>query len=730
MNKDLKSDILGGFAAMLVALPSAIAYGLVIFAPLGSSYTAMGAVGGIIGSVVMGLTAPILGGTPRLISAPCAPAAALLSMFAAEVLSTGSVPVEIIPLYITVIAFGAGIVQIISGAAGGGTFIKYIPYPVVAGFLSGVGILIFTGQLPKFFGIPVGISAMHGLINPSTWNSNSLIIGAVTIAVMFVGPKIIKVVPASIAALSSGIAVYFFLGIFDPKLMSLADNQLVVGSINAGPSEILNRICENFTSISNIGISSLGILVVPIVSLGILLSIDTLKTCLVLDVLTGHRHNSNRELFGQGMANVLSSIAGGMPGSGAMGGTLVNYYSGGKTRLSGMFEGIFALAALVLFARFIQWIPLASLSGVLLVVAVRMIDSKSLRLLRHRSTIFDFAVILAVVLSAVFLSLIAAAGVGIAFAIILFMKNQIRYNVVRKRSFGNNVFSKKKRPASEQKILEERGGETLIVELQGQLFFGTTDQLYSELEKFIGKCRYFILDMRRVHSVDFTAANMLSQIRKKICEKDGMIAFASVPQSVPTGQNVRAYLEDLGFDSSLEGALFFNILDDSLVWAEEEIINEAIPGFHHRKPLDLSEIEFFSGISEETMSFIRQFSNEKNYSRGERIFSMGDKGDEIFFVRKGTVRIETPTASGAFHHLGTFGRGSFFGDLAFLDRRSRSANADAVSDVQLYVLNRDLFDTIAKDRPVVARIFFERLSLEISDRLRINVKEMISMEEN
>ncbi len=730
IRENLTGDILGGFAAMLVALPSAIAFGLIIFAPLGGDAASKGALAGIIGAVVLGLLAPVFGGTSRLISAPCAPAAALLSIFALDAVSRGTIPLDMAPLYIAIVAFGAGLIQLIAGIAGGGTFIKYIPYPVVAGYLSGVGILIFLGQLPKFLGLPKGINLQDGIISFGQWRWESILIGSVTILVMLLAPKIIKGVPASIAALGSGIAVYFILAYFNHNLMKLEGNPFVVGHINASVGDIATVVGRNITSAASINIYSIKMLIITIISLGVLLSIDTLKTCVVLDVLTGTRHNSNRELFGQGISNMAAAVFGGVPGSGTMGGTLVNIYSGGRTRFSGIFEGISALAVLLLIAKYISWIPVASLAGVLLVVAVRMIDRKSFHLLRNRSTIFDFAVILAVVVSAISLSLIAAAGVGIALAVILFLRNQIRFPVVRRRVFGNQIFSKKNRPVSEQKVLEEKGTQTLVVELQGQLFFGTTDQLYTQIEPFIGSCRYFILDMKRVLSIDFTAANMLTQLRSKISEKGGKLIFSSVPLSVPTGENVRAYLEQLGFEESNEQVNFFQELDDAVEWVEDEYIKEFLPERLHGKALELSEFDFFNNFSTQSLSTLSQYLVDKKLSNDNKIFSIGDKGGEIYFIKKGSVRIELPLTNGTSHHLSTFSRGAFFGDLSFLDNQPRSADAIAIGNVELFILKREDFNKISQNFPDVAGIFFERLSVEISHRLRQNVIELKALEEN
>ena len=724
----LRGDLFGGLAAMLVALPSAIAYGIIIFSPIGPEFSGMGAVAGIIGSVVLGVIAPLFGGTPRLVSSPCAPAAAVLSVFAMETAGAGVVPRETIPLLIAVVACGAGLVQLIAGAVRGGTFIKYIPYPVIAGYLSGVGILIFWGQVPKFLG------TLHGdtrvlLMSPSLWRWESILIGSVTIIVMLAMPRIVKAIPASIAALGSGIACYFILAAFNPDLLTIQENPLLIGAISASPRDLVAAMSANAARLGSLPLSGLAALVVPVLTLGVLLSVDTLKTCVVLDVLTGSRHNSNRELVGQGIANMASAACGGAPGSGTMGGTLVNIYSGGATRLSGLIAGLWSLAVLVFFVGSIAWIPVASLAGVLLVVGVRMVDLKSLQLLKHRSTVFDFMVILAVIVSAISMSLIAAAGVGIVLAIALFLREQLRFPVVRRTLHGNQIFSKRSRFAPERGILERKGQATLIIELQGQLFFGTTDQLYTQIEPHIASCRYFILDMRRVLSVDFTAANMLNQIKRKIVESGGQLIFASVPLSVPTGQNIRRYLENLGFAPHEGRVSFFPELDAALEWVEDRCLSESECA-DDGGPLDLAEFEFFNGVSAQAIEKLREKIEEKSFTDGSRIFRFGDPGGNIYFVRSGLVRIELPLGDGTMHNLASFARGDFFGDMSFLNMENRSADAIAVGGASLYTINRETFDAITARFPEVGQVFYYRLAFELARRLRQNLTELKALEEH
>jgi SulP family sulfate permease len=727
---DLTGDIFGGTAAMLVALPSAIAFGLIIYAPLGTSFSGQAALGGIIGTIIIGLITPLLGGTQRLVSAPCAPAAAVLSAFAAEMLHSGKVPVEVIPIYIILVSLFSGVFQLIVGFIGGGRFIKYIPYPVVAGYLSGVGVLIFIGQLPKLLGIKEHVTFFQSLMATDLWRWESVIVGIITILLMLFANKIIKLIPAAIISLIGGVITYFFISLFNRDLLVLENNSLIIGPISASVSDIGELISSRASLLDSIDITLIAGLIVPIVTLAVLLSIDTLKTCVVIDALTFSRHNSNKELKGQGIGNIVSALLCGIPGAGTMGATLVNLNSGARTKYSGAFVGITAILVLLLIGKFVAWIPISALAGILIVVAVRMVDKKSFSLLKYPATRFDFTVILAVVISAVGFSLITAAGVGIALAILLFVRMQIMSSVIRRKFFGNQKFSKKIRLENELEILNQEGNKSVILELQGQLFFGTTDQLLTELDSILKKCEYLVLDMRRVLSVDFTAANMLRQIHSRIKSRNGFLIFSSVPLALPTKQNIKSYLEDLGLIET-ENLKFFDNLDLSLEWIEDDILSKKkIKISEKEESLQLSEIELFKDLDEIIISALKMCIEEHSYSANETIFEIGEESRAIYFIRSGVVKIILPLADGTSHHLASFGKGGYFGDMSFLDKGKRSANAIAVDDVDLFILKRKKFKEVAKSLPELEGVFFKRLANTMSHRLRQNNIELKALQEN
>ena len=722
-----RADMWGGLAAMLVALPSAIAFGVTIFAPLGAASAAQGAIAGMLGATVLGIVAAAFGGTQRLITAPCAPAAAVLSALALDLGKQGQAPGAAL-LLLALVGLSCGLLQVAFGLIGLGRLIKYMPYPVVSGYLSGVGVVIILSQLPKLLGLPKGVSLGEGLLAPSTWAWQGLAVGGVTMAVMVLAPRLTKLVPAAILGLGSGAVTYGALAAFDPALRALEHNALVVGALGGGEGGFLATLTERARGLGAIRAADLIALLTPAATLAVLLSIDTLKTCVVLDALTRSRHDSNRELIGQGLANVASSLLGGVPGAGQMGATLVNVSSGAETRLSGLLEGAFALVAFLLLGALIAWIPIGALAGILILVGLRMIDWRTLQRARSRATVLDCVVILSVVAVAVTTSLIAASAVGVGLAILLFLHEQVGSSIVRRRSLGNEMFSKRVRSPEEMAILEARGARTAIYELQGSLFFGTAHQL-AALEPELQPRTYVVFDMRHVLSVDFTAAHSLEQLEEALHEREAYLIFSHFAQRVPSGRDLGRYFDQVGLVRPEHRVRVFEQRNEALEWIEDRLLEEERDERLAERPLELAEMNLFRGRKAETLAALEACMERRTYAQGQPIFARGEQGDELFLIRRGTVRIVLPLSGGKPYHLATVGRGSFFGEFAFLDGEPRSANALAHEEAELFVLSRARFDALAEAHKRLAMQLFEGLARTIAHRLRRADTELKALQE-
>lgn len=712
-------DFWGGLAAMLVALPAAIAFGVTVYSAIAPQYAAFGAMAGILGAMALGLVAPTFGGTDRLITAPCAPAAAVLSAFAIEMTHQGVVPASIV-LMMTVLGILTGLLQILIGFLGAGRLIKYIPYPVVSGYLSGVGLIIVGSQIPKFAGAPAGWAWFDVLTTPQAWDWRGLAIGAATVAAMLYSARLIKTIPATIIGIVAGVLAYAGIAVVDPSLLLLEGNPLVIGALGSTGTGYLSLITDRWNQIGELKLLQVGGLMGSALTLAALLSIDTLKTCVVLDQMTRSRHDSDRELVAQGLANVVASGTGGMPGAGTMGASMVNLTSGARTRVSGVVEGVLTVAAALALGAFVAWIPVAALSGVLIVVGIRMIDTDPLRFLESTSTVIDFSVVLVVVGVALTVGLIAASITGVALSIMLFLREQVGGTVLRRKSFVGERSSTWYRPEHEMRILEAQGHSAVIFELQGSLFFGTAQQLYRILEPELVTTNYLILDLQRVQSVDVTAAHTLELVRDVLAERNVPLILSTIRERLPNGRNLREFLELAGLEADDNAVIYLPTLQAAIEWVEARLLGEnPLERQEDLPPLELHEIELFKGSKPDTLTDLEACLEKRSWKAGETIFSRGEPGDDLFLIRKGKVKVMGCIGrSSSLKHIATYGRGDFLGGVSFLNRRPRSNDAIAVTDCDMYVLTMEDFDYLSEEHKRIAFVLMAKLARMLAIRLR------------
>jgi SulP family sulfate permease len=397
---------------------------------------------------------------------------------------------------------------------------------------------------------------------------------------------------------------------------------------------------------------------------------------------------------------------------------MVNISSGARGRASSAVEGALALLAFLVLGPLVSWVPVAALAGLLIVIGARMVDRRSVHLLRSRSTLLDFAVIVAVVVTALTVSLIMASGVGIALAILLFLREQIGGSVVHHKALGMQMSSRRVRTPDELEILKEHGEQVAIFELRGSLFFGTADQLYAELEPELGRRTYVILGMRRLQTIDVTAAEMLRQVKDVLGRNGGMLLISEFPVAADGRRDVQRYLGEIGVVGKASTARVFGELDSALEWVEDRILEQVTLVYEVQRPMELAEIDLFDGMPAEVIAELETYVEPRSYRGGETIFSCGDTGDDLFLIRCGEVRINLPLDAGQRLHLATFGRGVFFGEMAFLLHDTRSADAVAYSDTDVFVLSRACFDAVAATHGLAASVLIEGVARALAVRLR------------
>jgi sulfate permease, SulP family len=704
----LHREALSALAAMLVAVPAAIANGLVLYAPLGPAFTGAAALAGVVGAGVLGTIAPLLGGTPGAVSAPSPAAAAFMAALCAQLVAGGVAPAAI-PGQLGLVVVVAGACQVAAGLLRLGRLVKYLPYPVVAGYLTGGGLLILHLQVSKLVGAPPRWGALRALAHPGSWQLAAVAISGATFAIALAAPGLTRRVPATLLGLAGGVLVHRLLSLRWPELALLDGNALLVGPVLSGagsPVDAMHALAGGLSA------DALVAALVPGATLAVLLSIDTLKTCLLVDAATLTRHDSNRELVGQGVGNAASALLGGAPGTAIVSGSMVNVTSGARTRWSGALAGVLALAVLVGLGPALAHLPVPALAAIVALMAWRMLQKELVELLRDRSTLVDFGLAVSVVAVAVAWNLAAAAGVGVLLAIVLFLVEHTRTAVVR-RELEPSMFASRRRSPGESGVLERHARDTLLVELQGSLFFGTADRVVEELTPSLSVRRFVILDLFHVRSVDLSAIHALKPVAARLAGRGGRLLLSRVP--VKIASRLESHLRQLALDRPPFSVLVVPHVEDALEWAEERILGEQR---RPRAPLALEEIDPVRGLPARVVEALRRVAAERVLAPGERLFSAGDGGRELFLVRSGGVRVLAPLEAGRVHLVTTVGAGDFLGELAYLDGGERSADAVAGPETSLFVLTHEGVARAAQEVSGLGVFLSARIAVALSRRLR------------
>lgn len=487
--KNLKGDFTGGLVAGVVALPLALAFGV---------QSGMGATAGLYGAIAIGIFAALFGGTETQASGPTGPMTVVSAALIATALQMNGTMENAMNIILLTFLLG-GLFQVIFGFLNIASYVKYFPYPVVSGFMSGVGLIIVILQIFPFAGLGSAKSTFAVIQDLprlfSDANLNALLLGAITIAIYFLFPKITKAIPSALVALIGATLIAYF-GKMDVPL---------IGEIPSGlPSFQLG-------SILTVDSSAYGLVLEYAVVLAVLGSIDSLLTSVIADNMTKTKHNSNRELIGQGIGNMLAAAIGGIPGAGATKGTVVNINAGGRTRLSGIIHGLFLLAVLLGLGQLAAHIPLCVLAGLLIPIGFKIVDFKGLKHLLKVPRA-DAVVLVLVLLITTFGSLIHAVGIGIALACLLFMKKSGDISEQGMEVGKVADFDGSKPWQDEVEFYDKYKDKVIIKHLYGSLFFGFTSYFKDQIKTLPEDIEALIIRMDRVPYIDQSGLYALEDI--------------------------------------------------------------------------------------------------------------------------------------------------------------------------------------------------------------------------
>ena len=497
---NLRGDAFGGLTAAVIALPMALAFGIAV--GNASGVPEVGAAAGLWGAVIIGLVASLFGGTPTLISEPTGPMTVVFTSVVISFASTAESPEKALAMAFTVGVL-AGVFQILFGLFRLGRYITMMPYTVISGFMSGIGIILVLLQLAPFLGQdPKGgvmgtLSQLPALIQGT--QPMELSLAVITLAILWFTPSALKKV-------------------CPPQLLALVVGTLLAVTVfNGAGLRTIPSFSAEFPTLSMPDFSGgqIRMMVVNAAVLGMLGCIDALLTSVVADSLTRTEHDSNKELIGQGLANVASGLFGALPGAGATMGTVVNIQAGGRTALSGVIRAVVLMLVVLLAAPLASMIPLAVLAGIALKVGIDIIDWEFLKRAHHlspKAAVITYGVIVLTVL----VDLITAVGIGVFVANVLTIDRMSALQSKKVKTISTTD-DDVELSEEEQSLLDQAAGKVLLFQLAGPMIFGVAKAISRE-HNAIGNCQAVVFDLSEVSHLGVTAAIALENAVKEAME--------------------------------------------------------------------------------------------------------------------------------------------------------------------------------------------------------------------
>ena len=491
--KNLHGDMLGGVTAAVIALPMALAFGVA---------SGAGAEVGLYGAIMVGLFAALFGGSPTLISEPTGPmtvvfTAVITSLIAAD-------PENGMAMAFTVVVL-AGMFQILFGVMRLGKYVTLMPYSVVSGFMSGIGIILIILQFGPMLGQPAPPGGVIGVLEnvPQIIQQSQLpeiLLGLLTLSILlFIPARLKRYMPPQLLALIVGT-------VLSVVLLS-TDEVRRIGEIPSGLPEFQMPVfsLEQWRS-----------MLVDAIVLGMLGSIDALLTSVIADSLTRTQHNSDKELIGQGVGNMMSGLFGGLPGAGATMGTVVNIQTGGRSALSGLVRAGILFIIVMWASGLTAAIPLAVLAGIALKVGIDIIDWNFLKR-AHRISTKGALITYGVILLTVFVDLIAAVGIGLFLANVMTITRLSKLQeddveVISQSGDGNKSLN-----SYENDLLDTANGKVMLLLLRGTMIFGVSRAISRKNSEVQG-CDSLIIDISRVTHLGLSSALAIEESIKDMLQ--------------------------------------------------------------------------------------------------------------------------------------------------------------------------------------------------------------------
>lgn len=723
---DALQQIKAGFVVALVTLPIAFSAGYVAYSPFGADGAQLGVQAALYAAIFAGVIASLIGRSPAVITSPRAGIAVIQSQIVAALLlipAFAAAPQMTLAVMAAALGF-TGLFQLFLAFAGLERISRMIPYPVMAGFVNGVGLLILQKQMVLIIDAPDLTQLWDRLLHPETWAGKAIF--AILIgAAVFVAPRLVRRLPGFLAAFFIGTSAYHAIGMIAPGL-DLGPTLEGFALPAIPPLLDFRGALAGFAALSG---AALVQLLLSALTLALLATIESLFVFRLSESLSGVRVEPRRDLLAQGAANLVASVFQAAAVCASPTQTALNYRLGGRSWIAAVAcaVGLYALA--VAAQPVLEAIPVVVLSALAGAAAVLLLDRWSLRRVAHSlrqrarrdvpRAVQDAIVIGTVTVLAAAGYVITGALLGFFLSCFLFVSNMSR-PAVRRRLTGCQILSRRVRAADETEFLVSQGDCTVILELDGVLFFGNSDALVDAVRALQHPTTYLVLDFRRVRDIDTSCIAVLHALIERRARQECRTVMCSIPA------NLKPLIADLPQRCPWTGEpIQFDTQDAALEAIENQRLAHSGRFAPTTESRPLAAMELFSGLTEAEIEMVRPLLKIVHYQPGEPLCRAGDESDRMWLLSRGSVSVFIPGPPGAPPlRIAARGPGTSFGEMGLIEQARRSATVVADEPVEALVLIHDDFERLSQHSPVITAKLFANIARQLSSHLRVASLEL------
>ena len=723
--RHLRGDIVGGVAAAIMTIPISMGYGLLALSPFGDTMVPTAILAGVYAPVIGCLIALLLGANTTMIYSPRSIVTVLIGALVLDSITRSSLPFLHEATTATQLAvafmliFVAGFFQTLFGVFRLGALVRYIPAPVIAGFQNAAALLIFFSQLNGMLGLPKHIAAIDLTGSLGAIKLPTLLVGVLTCVLILKGARITRRVPPTIVGLVGGITAYY--------LFKLA-------GFDAGLSPTIGTIPfalpdpQYFMAFADlISNPAFAAVLPPLIggglSLAIVASLDGMLCARLIESDSGNRINANKELTRLGIGNMVAAGFGGIANGINLASSFANHRSGARTPLSLAVHAAFILLAVLLLSPLLAYIPRVVIASMLVVVSIQLFDRWTLQICKKlinrefastQNMLLDLTIILFVTVAAVAINIVFAVLIGVTVTVVFFLLRMSK-SVIRRNYHCDSVHSRKTRDEKLMELLARHGGNIVVFELEGPLFFGTAENLASEIGAALKNATHVIFDLKRVNDIDSTGAKILLQTHDRLMRDGKHLLLSSLEERT----HIADLLKDMGVTAALTRNRLFIDTDSAIEWAEDRVIFSHLGEIDAAVEFPFHQLDVLTGMDAGELAVIKSVLARRVYAKGDIVFLEGDESRELYIVAMGnaSARLRLPGTNRQ-TRLITFSPGTVFGEMALLDQEARSATVEADEDLVCYVLDRASFEQLTRQNPAIAIKLLTNLGRELASHLR------------